>query len=235
MLAVESLLFIAELIGTIAFAISGAVVAVERGLDLFGVLFLGVMTAMGGGVFRDILLGQTPPRAFLDHTYFLVAAGTALAVFLWKANVKHFFACIRWVSPNVLNFCDAVGLGIFSIVGVQSAISAGFSDIPTFCVFLGMITGIGGGMLRDVMSGGTPIVLRGKIYATASIAGSICYYCIWSIHRLVAIVCTIGLVVFIRVLASHYCWELPKVQKTVREGKNVSARHGNKETEGKQV
>ena len=117
----------AQIIGTVAFAASGAMLAIDRDLDLFGVLFLGVITAVGGGAIRDLLLGSFPPVAFRDATYVLVAFVTALIVFLLAAmgNVRYWRE--RDAMDRAFNLLDAIGLGIFSAVGAQTAMSAGFS------------------------------------------------------------------------------------------------------------
>lgn len=209
--AVDILFFIVEIIGTIAFAISGAMIAIERELDLFGVCFLGVITAIGGGILRDMLLGQTPPQSFLNYVYLTTAVLTALIVFAVTARRKN--GAFSWkYADALLNFFDAAGLGIFSVIGVQNTIKAGFGDNAFFCVFLGMTTGVGGGMLRDMMSKETPVILRKHIYALASIGGAICYYYLRAFSRPWAILITTVLVIIIRMLASHYRWELPKVK-----------------------
>ena len=208
---VDLLFFITEIIGTIAFAISGAMIAIERKLDLFGVLFLGATTAIGGGIVRDLLLGQIPPKAFLNYVYMLTAVATAAAVFLLSYINSRREQPIRFLSDELLNFFDAAGLGIFSVIGVQNTISAGFGDNVFFCIFLGMLTGVGGGMIRDVLSQTTPAVLRKHIYALASIAGSLCYYYLHRFDDGAAIVITTGLVIAIRLMASHYKWTLPKI------------------------
>jgi len=210
-LTADLLFFITEMIGTVAFAISGAMIAIERKLDLFGVLFLGATTAIGGGIVRDLLLGQIPPRAFLNYEYMLTAVISAAVIFLLsylntKAEKNSFF-----LNDGLLNFFDAAGLGIFSIIGVQHTINAGFGENVFFCVFLGMLTGVGGGMLRDVMSQTTPAVLRKHIYALASIAGALCYYYLHPHHDGMAILVTTTLVIVIRLLASHYKWTLPRI------------------------
>lgn len=209
---VDLLFFITEIIGTVAFAISGAMVAIERKLDLFGVLFLGATTAIGGGIFRDILLGQIPPKAFLNYVYMLTAVVTSAVVFLLGFVNNKRDKPIRLLSDALLNFFDAAGLGIFSVIGVQNTINAGFGENAFFCIFLGMLTGVGGGMLRDVMSHAVPAVLRKHIYALASIAGSVCYYYLQPYHRWLAIGVTTVLVVVIRLLARHYRWTLPRIE-----------------------
>lgn len=207
----DLLFFITEMIGTVAFAISGAMTAIERRLDLFGVLFLGATTAIGGGIVRDVLLGQIPPRAFLNYVYMLTAVISAAVIFLLSYLNTKTEQPVPFLDDNLLNFFDAAGLGIFSVIGVQHTINAGFGDNVFFCVFLGMLTGVGGGMLRDIMSQTTPAVLRKHIYALASIAGALCYYYLHPYHDGLAILVTTALVIVIRLLASHYKWTLPRI------------------------
>ena len=203
--------FTVEILGTVAFAISGAMTAIERNLDLFGVLFLGSVTAIGGGIIRDILLGHFPPQAFSNYIYLTIAVVTSLLVFLVTAYTRRRQITHRKRFDAALNFFDAAGLGIFSVIGVQNTISAGFGDHGFCCVFLGMTTGIGGGMLRDIMSRETPAVLRKQIYALASLGGSLCYYLLRQYSRPGAIAATILLVITVRLLAAHYRWKLPKI------------------------
>ena len=210
-LTADLLFFITEMIGTVAFAISGAMIAIERKLDLFGVLFLGATTAIGGGIVRDLLLGQIPPRVFLNYVYMLTAVISAAVIFLLSYLNTIVDNPRPLLNDGLLNFFDAAGLGIFSVIGVQHTINAGFGDNVFFCVFLGMLTGVGGGMLRDVMSQTTPAVLRKHIYALASIAGALCYYYLHPYHDGLAILVTTVLVIVIRLLASHYKWTLPRV------------------------
>ena len=208
---IHILSFLTEIIGTVAFSISGAMLAIERNLDLFGVVFLGAVTAIGGGIIRDLLLGQIPPQAFLNYVYLLFAVVTALAVFAiacWKSRRGR---PIQFMNDTVLNIFDAAGLGIFSVIGVQNTIAAGFGDNAFFCVFLGLTTGVGGGMLRDVLSRSTPAVLRKHIYALASLAGALCYYLLQIYAPAVSIFLSTLLVVVLRVLASHYRWTLPRI------------------------
>ena len=210
-LTADLLFFVTEMIGTVAFAISGAMIAIERKLDLFGVLFLGATTAIGGGIVRDLLLGQIPPRAFLNYVYMLTAVISAGIIFLLSYLNTTVEEPGPFLNDGLLNFFDAAGLGIFSVIGVQHTINAGFGDNVFFCVFLGMLTGVGGGMLRDIMSQTTPAVLRKHIYALASIAGALCYYYLHPYHDGFAILATTLLVIVIRLLASHYKWTLPRV------------------------
>lgn len=205
----------AQIIGTVAFAASGAMLAIDRDLDLFGVLFLGVITAVGGGAIRDLLLGSFPPVAFRDATYVLVAFVTALIVFLLAAigNVRYWRE--RDAMDRAFNLLDAIGLGIFSAVGAQTAMSAGFSENTFLCVFMGMTTGVGGGILRDLLSKTVPAVLKRRIYAVASIIGAATYFYMvkLSAGAPVAMLAGMLITVLIRMLATHYAWNLPRVKR----------------------
>lgn len=211
----EMLFAAAEILGTIAFAASGAMIAIERELDMFGVLFLGVFAAVGGGVTRDVLLGILPPSAFRDSIYVLVAMTTALVVFLfaWRHHSqyrKHYAKMDR-----IINLLDAIGLGIFGVVGVETAMDMGHQGNAFLCIFMGMITGVGGGILRDLFSQTVPAVLKNRIYAVASIAGCSLYYLLKHTALADALAMPIGMLVTmaIRLCASHYRWNLPTVRK----------------------
>ena len=160
---------------------------------------------------RDILLGQIPPQAFLNYVYLTTAVVTAFLVFLWTSYKQKHNHNMQLINDTLLNFFDAAGLGVFSVIGVQNGIRAGFEENAFFCIFLGMLTGVGGGVLRDMMSRSTPAILRKHVYALASIAGSICYYFLHFHHRTLAILVSTILVVIIRMLARHYQWTLPRI------------------------
>jgi uncharacterized membrane protein YeiH len=125
---IQFLSFITELIGTVAFAVSGAMLAIDRELNLFGVLFLGAITAIGGGIIRDLLLGQIPPQAFLNYVYLLVSVVSAFLVFLYSYLQVRRGGQRYFISDSLLNIFDAAGLGIFSVIGVQNTVSAGFGN-----------------------------------------------------------------------------------------------------------
>ena len=190
----ETFLFLLELAGTVAFAVSGAVLGIEKHMDIFGVGLLGITTAVGGGILRDLVVGLTPPRAFQDPMYLLVALG---------------------VSDALMLIMDAAGLGIFTITGMNTAITlAGCTD-PLLLVFVGLLTGTGGGVLRDVLAGDMPYILRKHIYASASIAGGILYLLLRQVWQGPGAVLTgVVVVVVIRCAAAHFEWNLPRA-KTV--------------------
>lgn len=209
----EIFLYICELIGTAAFAISGALIAIERKLDLFGVVFLSVITALGGGVIRDLLIGNLPPVFFYSFEYLLIGFICAIIVFIISAKFRIRSKADRIIKTITLIF-DSLGLGVFSVVGVDAAISKGYVENAFLVIFIGMTTAVGGGILRDVMSNSTPYVLQKHIYATAAIIGSGLYYILSYIQftKEISILITVSLVVLIRCLAAHYHWSLPKIK-----------------------
>lgn len=202
-----------EIVGTVSFSVSGALVAIGGGLDLFGVLFVGCITAVGGGIIRDLCLGNVPPSIFSHPQILLLALLSALAVFLISYRNAKRFPSLRTRMEQINNFFDAVGLAAFSVTGVEIAFVSGFGDHTLLSVLMGMITGVGGGMLRDILVGQTPYVLKKHIYALASILGSIVYFLIRAytpLHVLGSFAAML-LVVIIRVMATVFHWKLPKI------------------------
>lgn len=210
----ELVLYCAELIGTIAFALSGALLAIQKRLDIFGILLLSVVTALGGGTIRDLLLGITPPKMFYSYKYLALAAATALVTFLIARRSRGMIGKFQGLMDFLFVFSDAFGLGIFAVIGTEAGLAAGYGDNPFLCVFLGMTTGVGGGILRDMMCGDIPFVLRKHIYAVAAIAGGMTFYLLIHLGLDGTLAALIGVVVTVvlRLLAWHYRWNLPKVQ-----------------------
>lgn len=202
-----------EMIGTIAFAISGALIALESHMDLFGVVALGVITATGGGIARDITLGKFPPQAFINPIYVLVAAITSVIVFVWVyigIKVRNEKKSLQW--KNLLFLLDSLGLAIFTVMGVSTAWQLFETKNIFLCVFSGVVTGVGGGLARDVIVNQVPYIFSKHIYAIASIVGGlVCALLLFVSNELTSI--TVGtIVVFtIRLLAAHFRWSLPKV------------------------
>ncbi len=203
-----------EIIGTIAFSISGALIGVSCGLDIFGVVFLGVITSVGGGLLRDVIIGNTPPLIFSNTYIFVIAAITAIIVFIVAyINRKH-FQMLKERIEKINNVFDAIGLSAFTVTGTEIACAAGFSDKILLAVLMGMTTGVGGGIFRDVLVSKTPYVFKKHIYALASIVGSVIYYCIRIVteEKAIGTVFAMLTVFVIRMLATKYCWELPKIK-----------------------
>ncbi len=207
-----SVFFIVEIIGTVAFACSGAMVAIRKQLDLLGIVVLGVTTAVGGGMLRDVLIGILPPNLFVNPIYVIVATVAVMILFL-AVRLKGVDATVHGSEryESLLTFLDAVGLGTFTVIGIDTAINAGFGEYRFLIIFLGVITGVGGGILRDIMAGQTPAVLKKHVYACASIAGAVCYAGLYQkIGEDAALILSALLVVVIRMLARHYKWNLPR-------------------------
>lgn len=208
-------IFITEIIGIIAFAISGAIVGIKKHFDIFGIIVLGVITAVGGGALRDITLGIIPPTMFKNPIYVVVAFITSCVTFGAAAIVRAKFNKNKQFFVEVVNFFDAIGLGVFAVTGTNTAIVNGFEHNAFLAIFVGVITGIGGGMVRDVLAGKVPFVLFKDIYASAAIVGAGIYYFMYTNHysRIWSVVLAIALTIIIRILASYYHLGLPKLPR----------------------
>lgn len=208
----DEVIFVLELIGAAAFSVSGAMVAIEKKADIFGVLFLAITTALGGGVIRDVLIGQIPPRMFVSYWYLLVAVIAALAVFTdaYVRSERYKLHIDRLDAVN--NIFDAIGLAVFTITGMNTAMAV--SDNVILLLFVGMSTGIGGGMLRDVMTNTMPKVLRKRIYAVASLLGGGLYYVMLLLGagQLASVGFSMLLIFVLRLLATINKWNLPSVK-----------------------
>ena len=209
----ETFLFLLELAGTVAFAVSGAVLGIEKHMDIFGVGLLGITTAVGGGILRDLVVGLTPPRAFQDPIYLLVALGVSVVLFF--PFVRRIIGRSKRVFDALMLIMDAAGLGIFTITGVQCAYQQSEDYTLFLLIFVGLITGVGGGVLRDILAGDMPYILRKHIYASASIAGGILYLLLQQVWQGAgAILTSVVVVIVIRCAAAHFEWNLPRA-KTV--------------------
>lgn len=188
--------------------------AINKRVDIFGVLVLSSVTALGGGCIRDILIGTLPPRMFSDYRYVTVSVIVATIVFVIAYIFRDLYQKSQKTVDSVNNIFDAVGLGVFTVTGVQVAIDSGFKMNSILAVCLGVITGIGGGILRDVMLREIPFVLKKRIYALASIAGGVVYYnlCLINFGRTKSIIISVAVTFVIRILATIFKLDLPKVK-----------------------
>ncbi len=209
----EWITFVMEILGTIAFAASGAMVGVEKGMDIFGVCVLGVVTAVGGGMTRDIVLGIIPPGVFQNPVYAAVATVTSCMVFLVLYLKRELLeGNFRITYDRLMMVMDSVGLGIFTVVGVNTGIRRGYLDNTFLLVFLGTVTGVGGGVLRDVLAGVPPYIFVRHVYACASIVGAIACVMIYrNFGAVAAMVVSSAVVILIRYLAARYRWNLPRL------------------------
>jgi uncharacterized membrane protein YeiH len=156
------LITVLDLVGIFVFAISGGLVAVRKDLDIFGVLVLAGTTGLGGGFLRDVLIGALPPAALADWRYLIVPVTAGLVTFWFHPAIGR--------RERVINVFDAAGLALFCVTGAVKALAFGLGPVPA--ALLGMLTGIGGGILRDILAGRVPIVLRGELYATPALVGA---------------------------------------------------------------
>lgn len=206
-----TLFFIMELVGTVAFSCSGAMVAIRKKLDFLGIIVLGVITAVGGGMFRDILIGKNPPELFRNPVYVVVAVIAAILMFfiVRSRTLAQNFIQTK-VYDRLMNLLDAIGLGAFTVVGVNTALHSAYNHYVFLTIFLGVITGVGGGLLRDIMVCEIPSILKEHIYACASLVGALLYaYSMYLKIPNIGIIVSALVVILIRVLARHYDWNLP--------------------------
>ena len=202
-----------DMIGTIAFAVSGALVGVARKMDIFGMAVLALATAIGGGIVRDVLLGYFPPNSLRNVVYVTVVLAVTVIVFLiYNSRYRKHAMGPRNRASYLL--ADALGLASFTVTGA----SAGFKlypELPIFIVLLGTITAVGGGIIRDMLAQRIPSVLKEDVYALPSIIGGIVYYLmVTSSWDSMAVYGAFTVVLVIRLLAIKYNWSLPKVGKT---------------------
>ncbi len=210
-----TVIFLLELIGTVAFASSGAMAGIRKNMDIFGVLVLGITTAVGGGCIRDLILGIHPPKMFHNFSYVGAAIATSCLLFL-VIYIKKELLESRFLETyeQVMNAFDAIGLGIFTVIGIRTAISVSDDSNLFLLIFVGVVTGIGGGMLRDIMSGSTPFVFVKHVYACASLSGAVCYIFLRTrMGDAAAVILSAAVVIIIRLLAAHYRWNLPRIRR----------------------
>lgn len=233
------LIVLFDVLGTVAFAFSGALVGMQKKLDLFGVIFLGITTAVGGGIFRDIILGKVPPTAFVKPTYCMLSIAIALIAFYGypviskrhteamkkgfdKSNEKSKYMSQEQLFritnkrnqmillKKVISIFDAIGLAAFTITGANLAINHSQSNM-FLVVCMGLITGVGGGLLRDTMVQNTPIIFTKEIYAVASIIGGNTFYICSKLgvrYNISYCIC-FGLIFLVRMLSIKYNINLP--------------------------
>jgi len=178
--------YILEVIAIASFAVFGANAAIEKKLDIFGVIVLAAVTAVGGGFIRDLILNVDVPVMFANPMYCTVSAITAVIIilvtnFMRVKTVNRKFDAQKNMAMRarfnyIATVCDAIGMGYFAIAGVNITIEHGFRENVFFCIFIGVLTGTGGGMLRDMMLARQPMIFKKEIYATAAIVGSLIYY-----------------------------------------------------------
>ncbi len=206
---IKTILLVLDLFGTAVFAITGALAAIEKKLDLFGLLVLAFITAIGGGTIRDAMMNALPPPYMSNNVYFAVILAAALITFLIPGLFR------RLAKPIVV--FDAFGLGLFAILGTAKALNAGFGPVPS--VLLGLVTAIGGGVIRDILRGEIPFVFTSELYALAALIGSAMYYILSITPRVpqpLAMIAGISATFILRLLAVRFRLRLPDGDINVR-------------------
>ena len=219
---IDKYIFIIEIIGTIAFASSGAMVGIKKQMDLLGVCVLGMTTAVGGGMIRDLILGVNPPVMFQNPTYALLAIAFSIFIFCGMYFFQRQLTNNKFqeVYDKLMMIFDSLGLGLFTVVGVTTAINIGYETTGFLQIFVGVLTGVGGGVLRDVMAGNTPYIFVKHVYASASIFGAVvCVLVGLRSGELAAMIAGAVVVFVIRILAAYYKWNLPRILPTEQKGK----------------
>ncbi|MRI00339.1 trimeric intracellular cation channel family protein [Kriegella sp. EG-1] len=197
--------FAIDILGTIAFAISGVLVAMDKKLDLFGVFIIAFVTAVGGGTLRDMLIGNTPVAWMQNTTYVFVIIGTVAFTIVFRNYLKYF--------TKSLFLFDTIGIGLYTLVGIEKGLSIGLN--PLVCIALGTMTASFGGVIRDILCNEIPVVFRKEIYATACILGGSSYFLLKElpINNTYAYIAAIIIVIVIRILAVVFKIALPNIYK----------------------
>ena len=194
-----SLLTLLEYIGTVAFSISGAMVAIDNKMDIFGVVMLGLTTAVGGGMLRDVILGNNPPMIFNSPFTIFVA------VICFLPSVRKYIK----KADITIQIMDAIGLAIFTIVGVETSID--YNNL-LLSIFVGTLTGVGGGALRDIFAHNDLYIFTKHFYACAAIIGSIVCFYLFKINDNLTILVSFAVIFVLRLCAMKYKWNLPKAK-----------------------
>lgn len=204
---------VVELVGTVAFAVSGALVAIDKELDYYGITFFAIITAVGGGIIRDILIDERLPAALENPLYVLISIASAAATIAFYRKIVPY--------TNILQIFDAIGLAAFTAIGAEVAIQNSL-NLPFVIVTLALLTGTGGGTLRDVFAKEIPFVFRKEIYAVASILGAVCFIIIGELsgNNTVALYSCFGITLLIRLGCMKKDVHLKKVD---RAGKTEKA------------
>lgn len=198
-----------DILGTIAFAISGVLIAMEKRLDLFGVVIIAFVTAIGGGTLRDLLIGNTPVVWMRDLTYVVTILVTVMLAILFVNKLKYF--------RKSLFLFDTIGIGLYTMVGVEKGLQAEL--LPVMCIALGTITASFGGVLRDILCNEIPVIFRKEVYATACLFGGASYFLLleFTVPETYAYMAGIIIVIGLRLIAVKFGITLPSIYKQVKE------------------
>ncbi|MGO3654766.1 MAG: trimeric intracellular cation channel family protein [Sphingobacterium sp.] len=195
---------ILDVIGTMAFAISGGLTAMEKKMDVFGISIVAICTALGGGTLRDMLIGNTPVAWLLNLQNFYVAILTIIVTIIFRRQLNK-------LRRSLLLF-DTIGMGVFTLIGIQTGVQIGLH--PLVCILLGTITACFGGVIRDILCNEIPLIFSREIYATACLVGGALYFLLVRFHLPLDLVyfATIALIITVRLMAVYHHWSLPRVK-----------------------
>ena len=198
----DTIIYILDLLGTFTFAVSGALAASNKDFDLFGILFIGFITAVGGGTTRDVILGLTPVFWIKDISYLIVIIAAVAITLVFSRRVA--------VLNKPLLFFDAIGIGVFTLIGVEKSTALGIA--PIFAVMMGVLTAVMGGVLRDVFVNEIPLIFHKEIYATACFVGGIIYFILiyLDIDKNIVYLATMFIIIALRLSSIYFGWSLPK-------------------------
>ncbi len=200
----EVFIYVLDLFGTMAFAVTGAFKAIEKKFDIVGIIILATMTGLAGGTIRDVIIGRMPPNSIADPIYIAITVATGIVIFLLFSRLKK-----HW---NLFLKFDAIGLGVFTIIGATFAYNIFGLDFLAIA-FAGIVTAIGGGILRDVFVQDTPIIFVKELYASASFIGVVVFYFILVLDGSLYLATILGIIITtgLRMVAMKYNWNLPRV------------------------
>lgn len=200
----EVFIYVLDLFGTMAFAVTGAFKAIEKKFDIVGIIILATITGLAGGTIRDIIIGKVPPNSIADPAYIAITVATGFVIFLLFSRLKK-----HW---NLFLKFDAIGLGVFTIIGATFAYNI-FGLNFLAIAFAGIVTAIGGGILRDVFVQDTPIIFVKELYASASFIGVVVFYFILVLDGSLYLATILGIIITtgLRMVAMKFNWNLPRV------------------------
>ena len=212
----EKYLLVLELIGTVAFALSGVLVGIKKNLDLFGVVMVGVIAACAGGILRDVFLGQLPPVMFQKPIYALTAV--IVSSLMLVRPVYRFAMKNQRAYDLTMLLSDSVGVGLFTAAGMSAVVTAGHGDNMFLMVFIGTLTGVGGGLMRDLVTQTVPYIFTKHFYACACIIGALVGGLLWDVvgDQTAMLICA-AVVFIVRLLAARFRWKMPKAQVWLEE------------------